>query len=72
MRLKHKRGEIVSVKTVGLYPNIKGLYQIKRMSRFSNYPYRIEHKGERVLLDAREVHSVGRLDENTAKDSNDY
>lgn len=59
---KFRKGEIVRVSMKG-YPEYDGIYQLRKILRSSNFPYRvyIENEGGLVLLDKREVFKVGRL-----------
>lgn len=52
---KIKKGDLVEVHTRGYHPQIDGIYPIKRVVRWSNYPYRVDYKGEEQLLEKREV-----------------
>lgn len=58
-----RKGEIVRVKTRRLVPELDGVYQLKKVRRFSGYPYRVEHNGELILLEGSEVHSLGDISE---------
>jgi hypothetical protein len=59
--MKFSKNEIVFVRTIGLSLSLVGYYQLKKIRWSSNYPYQIEHEGERIILEKREVHKVGML-----------
>lgn len=56
-----KRGDLVWVKTIGLYPQLNGIYQIKKHRWWSNYPYQVEHEGELILIEAKEITTLGEI-----------
>lgn len=60
--LKFRRGDIVRV-SMKNYPAYDGIYQLKRVHRSSNFPYRVylKSEGREQLLRKNEVFKVGRL-----------
>lgn len=54
-----KKGDIVFVRTP--YPEINGIYQIKKRLVTSNFPYQVEHEGYLQLLRKHQVKSLGKI-----------
>ena len=53
--MKYKKGDLVKVHTVGLCPQIDGVYRVIKRRRFSNFSYTIEYRKEKILLRENEI-----------------
>lgn len=58
---RFRQGEIVRVRTRALWPEIDGIFQLGRVFKTSNFPYRIWFDNQELLIHKDEVYKAGEL-----------